>query len=268
MKSQKHQQLNKSNFIPNISKLLLIFAIFLVVFPIIAQEKEENNKNWNFTVAPYIILPNMNGDVGMSGVVMDVSANPGDIFSNLDFGAMLALETSNDKWTLMFDLLYMDLSKEGTTPLLERKVKVDMAQLGITLNGLYKVTPWAEIGLGGRVNSVSSKLNIAPSEIILPGQKVSINETWFDPLIVTRVIKRFDGDKWNIGLLADIGGFGIGSDFSWQLNPFAGYLFSNLFELNASWRWLGMNYKTGSGTDAFLYDMVISGPQLGLLFHF
>lgn len=251
----------------NIKKLLIIVCM-LFILPSIAQEQEENEKNWNFTAAPYILFPNMNGDVGMRGVNVDVSANPGDIFSNLDFGAMLALEASNDKWTILFDLLYMDLSKEGTTPLLERKVRVDMDQLGITFNGLYKVTPWAEVGIGGRINSINSKFHIASGEIILSGQDFSTDQTWFDPLIVARIIKRFDGNKWNLGLLADMGGFGIGSDFSWQLNPFAGYRFSNLFELNASWRWLGMNYKTGSGTDAFLYDMVISGPQLGLLFHF
>lgn len=254
-------------------KTLLIITLLCIPSLGFAQEEikgntKENEKKWNFTVAPYILFPNMNGDVAIANIPIDVSANTSDIFSNLDFGAMLALEASNDKWTIMFDLLYMDLSKEGTTPLLERKVRVDMDQLGITFNGLYKVTPWAEVGIGGRVNSINSKFNIDAGEIILPGQDFSTDQTWFDPLIVARVIKRFDGNKWNLGLLADIGGFSVGSVFSWQLNPFAGYRFSNLLELNASWRWLGMNYKTGSGTDAFLYDMIISGPQLGLLFHF
>lgn len=249
-------------------KVVLIIVLFVYAFPTIAQENQINKNSWNFTVAPYMLFPNMNGDVGIGGITMDVSANPGDIFSNLDFGAMLYFEASNDKFAIIFDLLYMDLGKDGTTPLLERKVNVNMDQLGITLNGLYRITPWAEVGIGGRFNSIGSKFNIDSGDIILPGQDLSMDQTWFDPLIVTRFMKQFNNKKWRVGVLADIGGFGLGSDFSWQLNPFAGYRFSKLFEIDAAWRWLGMNYKTGSGTNAFLYDMVISGPEIGLLFHF
>ena len=95
-----------------------------------------------------------------------------------------------------------------------------------------------------------------------------MTQTWFDPLLVARVMTRFDGSQWRLGMLADIGGFGIGSDLAWQINPFVGYQFSKLFEIDLAYRWLSMDYETGSGTDQFEYDMVISGPEIGLLFHF
>jgi len=246
----------------------LAILIFSFILPVIGQKKEDNDKEWNFTVAPYIILPNMNGDIGMGGIEVDVSANPGDIFSNLDFGAMLYFEASTDKFAFTFDLLYMDLGKDGTTPILERDVRVDVDQLAITISGLYRIAPWAEIGIGGRINSLGSQFKIAPGEIVLPGQKLSMDETWLDPLIVTRAMTRFNNSNWRLGLLASVGGFGLGSDFTWEVNPFGGYQFSDLFEISAAYRWLGMNYETGSGSNRFLYDMVISGPQLGLLFHF
>ena len=74
--------------------------------------------------------------------------------------------------------------------------------------------------------------------------------------------------NWKLGIRGDVGGFGMGSDITWQVFPFVGYRFSKLFEISGGYRALGMDYKTGSGTDAFLYDMVIFGPQLGLVFHF
>ena len=62
--------------------------------------------------------------------------------------------------------------------------------------------------------------------------------------------------------------FGVGSDLAWQVNPFVGYQFSKLFEIDVAYRWLGMKYENGSGTEYFLYDMVISGAEIGFMFHF
>ena len=63
-------------------------------------------------------------------------------------------------------------------------------------------------------------------------------------------------------------GLGIGSDFTWQAKPYVGYRFSRLFEMTAAYRWIGIDYETGSGRDNFKYDMTISGPEVGFLFHF
>jgi hypothetical protein len=75
-------------------------------------------------------------------------------------------------------------------------------------------------------------------------------------------------NRWRLRISGNIGGFGIGSDLAWQVYPFVGYRFSRLFELSAAYRWLGMDYETGSGTDMFRYDMVTFGPEIGFVFHF
>ena len=36
---------------------------------------------------------------------------------------------------------------------------------------------------------------------------------------------------WRLGILGDVGGFGIGSDLAWQINPFVGYQFQNYLKL-------------------------------------
>lgn len=247
---------------------LLIISLFLYVMPSMAQDQPEKEKKWKFVVAPYVMFPYMSGDVAIGQIPIDVNVNPGDIVSNLDFGAMLYFEASNDKWAIIFDGLYMKLGQEGTTPMLSRKVELDVDQLALTVSGMYRLASWVEVGVGGRFNSIGYSLKIAPGEIVLPGQDLSNDQTWFDPLIVARFMTRFNDSKWRLSVFGDIGGFGIGSDFAWQVNPYAGYQFSKLFELGVAYRWLGMNYDTGSGSDYFLYDLVISGPEIGFLFHF
>ncbi len=252
---------------------ILIGFLFISVNPTMAQNQDDEKvKKWNFVAAPYLLLPSMQGNVAINDIAIEVDASPGDIFNVLEGGFMLFFEASNSKWAVNMDILYMKLGEAGTTPILGRAADLEIKQLGLTFNGLYRVAPWAEIGIGGRFNSIKQSAEIAgigntPGDM-LPGMEVSIEQTWFDPLLVARVMTRFDGSQWRLGMLADIGGFGIGSDLAWQINPFVGYQFSKLFEIDLAYRWLSMDYESGADTDYFLYDMVISGPEIGFLFHF
>ena len=272
MNNDKHKLENQGN---RYYQTAIIVLMILIALPSMAQEDAKKEKQWNFTAAPYLLMPYMNGNVGLGPAMVNVDANPGEIFDNLDFGLMLYFEASSDKWVANFDMLYMNLGGNGETPILSRDAGVDIKQLGLTFNGLYRVTEWASVGVGFRVNSIKLGLKVAavpgpgPSEEdLFPAIDVSITQTWVDPLITARVMTRFNDSNWRLGMIADIGGFGIGSNFAWQVNPFVAYKFSKLFELDLAYRWLSMDYETGSGADYFLYDMVISGPELGLLFHF
>ena len=104
-----------------------------------------------------------------------------------------------------------------------------MKQLAVDLRALRQVAPWAEIGIGGRLNVIEGGLFVAPGEAILPGIDVSQSKTWFDPLFIARLTAPLES-QWHLALLADFGGFGIGSEYAWQVYPFVGYRFSKLFE--------------------------------------
>ncbi len=102
---------------------------------------------------------------------------------------------------------------------------------------------------------------------VLPEIDISSKHTWFDAVIVARLMAPIE-NRWRLGVRGDMGGFGIGSSFAWQVLPFAGFRFGSLFELVLAYRALGMDYETGSGADLFAYDVVTFGPEIGLLFHF
>ena len=250
---------------------IVILSIVLLVFSTLrlsAQEEVSKEKKWSFIAAPYLLLPTMSGEITVKGLPADASASTNDIFSNLDIGGMLYFEANNGKWAVIMDGYYVDLGAEGETPLLSRKAIIDMKQLAVALGGLYRLNAWAEVGIGFRVNSISSTLTIAPGEYILPGSKLSMDETWVDPLITARIMTQLNDGRWRLGLTADFGGFGIGSKYAYQINPFVGYEIAKWFEIDVAYRLDGKKYEKGSGTDLFVYDVLLHGPSLGFVFKF
>lgn len=247
---------------------------------LIAQESNTNEptkNNWTFLVEPYILFPNMNGTVGLGELPnAEVDANTNNIFNNLKMGFMLNAEASNDKWTVGSDVLYMSLGEEKK---LSRELingeeltvsgEITAKQTGWELMGLRRVTPWLELGLGGLINSINTEVKLTTPEIggETTTRRKSITETWLDPMIIAR-IKSKAGEKFVYQFRGEFGGFGIGSDFAWQIQAYAGYKFSKLFEVTGGYRVIGLDFKSGSGKDRFLYDVDTSGPMIRFGFRF
>ena len=77
----------------------------------LAQERADASPaslgdRWEFLLAPYVLFPYMSGTTTIRGIEAEVSANPGDIFSRLQFGAMLYLEARNSVWAVALDGLH------------------------------------------------------------------------------------------------------------------------------------------------------------------
>jgi hypothetical protein len=66
----------------------------------------------------------------------------------------------------------------------------------------------------------------------------------------------------------EIGGFGAGSDFTWQLFPRVGFRLTEKASREFGWRWLDLDYADGDGTEQFGYDVLTQGPAGGFAFRF
>ena len=64
----------------------------------------------------------------------------------------------------------------------------------------------------------------------------------------------------------DIGGFGVGSDFTWNAITFIDYRLWKHVSILGGYRALYQNYKNGSGIDEFKFDVTMHGPILALNF--
>ena len=236
------------------------------------ESPPEKEKTWQFTIAPYVIFPFMNGSITLANQTVDVNLKTGDILKRLNWALMLYFEATHPKFAIATDLLYMNLGQGGQLPASGRSADLKMQQLAAEVVFLGRIVKWFELGAGGRVNFVQAGLT-APAGMVLPGVDLDFRRTWFDPLIAVRFSVPFKNDHWRLGLRADVGGFTLGSTYAWQVYPYGGYNFDGIngkrvFELGVAFRAIGMKYETGSGLNRFVYDMIIWGPQLGFLFHF
>lgn len=69
-------------------------------------------------------------------------------------------------------------------------------------------------------------------------------------------------------VLADIGGFGVGSELSWSVNVDVQWCLSRHFALSLGYTWLSIDYDIGSGDGRYVLDLDLRGPQLGLTYNF
>lgn len=248
----------------------LVFALlFILVTSSIKSRAQENaGDKWKFFVEAYLMFPAMNGSTGVRNLPMvDVDADAGDIFSNLKVGAMLYTEGSKGTWAFSSDLIYMDLRQDVTAGALVESGELSAKQFAWELAGLKRLAPWLEVGIGGRLNSVKAGVDLVKTFGNPTAEERSLNPTWIDPIIIVRS-KGIVYEKWLLQFRGDLGGFGIGSDFAWQLQAYAGYQFSKLFQLTAGYRIISIDYDKGSGSDRFRYDINTSGPVIRLGFTF
>ena len=259
----------------------IILTILLVLFFVfsqnaIAQKASDSisgdiNPKWGFLAEPYLMFPNMKGTTGIGNLPnTEVDADPSDIFSNLQVGAMLYMEASKDKWHIATDFIYMNLKQDIEPKLIINGGYLRAKQLAFNVTGLYSVNSWLDVGIGGMLNSIKLETNISAIGEVFESENT---ETWFDPMLIARTQSEPKA-TFVYQVRADIGGFGIGSDFAYQLQFYAGYRFSKLFQLTGGYRIIGLDYEKGSqasitsGSDYFLYDMITFGPVIRLGFSF
>jgi len=211
---------------------------------------------WDVTVAPYFMGASMSGTTAVRGREVDLEMSASDIFSNLQFGAMGLVVARKGKWGLGGDAIWMAL---GTTV---RNTNVDFNQGAFAFYGLRRLGAAADLTAGMRVNTLQGQLK---SNTL--GFDVSQDKTWVDPLV--GLILHSSGEhRVHLQVYTEIGGFGLGSDFTWQVFPTVGFKFTDRFSLEVGYRWLDIDYSTGDGNELFAYDVLAQGPIGGLAFRF
>jgi hypothetical protein len=249
----------------------LFILLFCLLFENITAQDSIQEKKWNFLDEPYIMFPYMAGNVGIGeNLLLPVAAKPTDIFNHLQIAAMLYLEARTDKWAITSDLVYMNLKQDVTTDRLINSGTVNAKQMIWEAAGLYRIFPFWEVGLGGRLNylqtSVDLVINTHP-EGTTKETDGRHHKTWYDPIIITRFSADIK-DKWLFQLRADVGGFSVGSKLTWQLQGYAGYRFCKLFQLSVGYRYLSTDYSSGEEPKEFIFDVNEFGPAVRFGFNF
>lgn len=253
------------------SRYILLPLLFIACsFQISAQETTKDKK-WHFLAEPYLMFPSMNGETGIGEyLILPAEAKPSDIFSHLQMAAMLYFEARTDKWAITTDLVYMNLKQDVTPGKLLNSGKVNVKQMIWEVAGLYRIFSFWEIGVGGRLNNLQTEHDVLINTLPKGTTKEetgSYNKTWFDPIIITRLSTDIK-DKWLFQAIGDVGGFGVGSKLTWQVQGYAGYRFCKLFQLSLGYRYLSTDYSSGDEPKEFVFNMSEFGPVIRFGFNF
>ena len=251
-------------------KKLIVSLVMLGVFLsgiAVAEERTSHVEGWEFVVAPYLWLIGTDGDIALRNTKASADADFGDVWDDLEAGFTGYLEARKDKWGVYGDFSYLRLqngAKVGPV-----KVDIETSSTLVEVGVLHRVYEGfagdhpvgTDVFAGARYNGIDGEIDFAA----VPD--VTKDKSWIDP-IIGAAFSRDMSEKFVVTVSGDIGGFGIGSDFTWSFRILGGYRLSKAINLWFGYRYLDTDYDDGSGANKFEYDVAVHGPIIGASFHF
>lgn len=223
---------------------------------------EKGDDAWNFSLAPfYLWAVDIEGDAGKGERVAEVSVEFSDIFDNLEGFLTAHIEAQKGCWGGIFDIAYLDIGSTAGLPG-GGEVKVNVINTMAEIDGFYRIkrdVHFFDILAGFRYTDQETDINFRP------GPRANATENWWDPLVGGRWIWKF-GQQWSLSARGDIGGFGVGSDFTWNAVGLVTWQPWKHVAFGAGYRALDQDYTSGSGPDRYKWDVLMHGPLVGVDF--
>ena len=235
---------------------------------------------WDFRLTPYMWAIEVNSKVTIGGYTADVNTYFPDIWRNLDGALLLNFEGQKGKWGFFIDPIYMKLRGDGDLTLVRsgnpspptRDLTLTLELSLVEFGGFYQLLKcpldWKQgkgrnitldVLAGGRFWYLHADLDTTS-----PINPTRYNN-WVDPIVGVR--SKMDlTDKLSLSVEGDVGGFGVGSDFTWNAQGSFGYQFTPGFSAFVGYRALYVDYK--AGTSRARYEETIQGPTGGITFKF
>jgi hypothetical protein len=222
---------------------------------------------WRFRFAPYAWLTAIDGDIGIGPITAPVDTSFSDTLNDLDMAYMFQIEAGYGRWSLTADFVYGDFSNDiagAGQPF--SGFRYEYTQLVFTPTVGYRVIETdrysMEVTAGARVTNFDTTLT---GRFAAGGQIVrGADDTWTDPIIGIRGQAGLS-ERFFLRYIADIGGFGVGSDLVWQAFLGLGYRIGDNTSIALGYRCLGVDYTS---SDYKTLDLVNHGPLIGLEIRF
>ena len=232
-----------------------------------AVQPAATNNTWHFSTIGYIFLA---GAYGVSTPrsplpSTDVNLSPRDALRVFKFALMGAAEARKGRLIFAGDLVWAHLKGSEGLSIRNRpefrSVTLDTRSTTVTALGGYRVVETGPVIIDGLVGA---RLNIQDQALFYSGPLVqasaSLKKTWVDPIAATRIFVPLGG-KFSVSGYGDVGGFGIGSSFTWQAIGTANYQVNHRMRAGIGWRYFKVNYED---SDGFVYKVAQSGPLVTL----
>ncbi len=236
--------------------------------------QSENPAAWaesplSFRLTVYLWTASISGDVGVGRLPpAEIDVDFDEIFKNLDWfppPIMLAGEARYDRFALLSDLIYLGIESDGISrDPLPLTADAELNALILTVGGSYRVVQSNSVNLellaGARIWMLDTNLTVSGP---LATRQAGRSASWIDPIVgIAGQVKL--GAGFSIKAEGDVGGFGIGADLDWQVLGALQYQLNKLISLEAGYRYLSVDYDSGS----VLYDIALQGPIIGASIRF
>jgi opacity protein-like surface antigen len=244
----------------------LIHLTALALFPVPGLVAADTD----WLIAPYGWLPGVSVDQtfddGSGGGTGDGDA---EVLSKIDFAVMLRAEAAREHWGAMLDYIYVSLADQTTyspLPAINIGLEGDLDLEVLELGGFYRLSTesrGADLLLGLR--RIDVDLGIVLNRDGQPPRPLQIAAEIDDAFVGMRYRLPL-GERWGASLRAD---YGVG-DSDGTLNVIAGVgaRFTETFGMKLGYRYANIEFEQDLEGAQEKTDISLSGPFVGLLFHF
>jgi len=236
---------------------------------------QSDDDGWDHSLAVYLWGASITGTTVLGG---DLELDFKDILDHLEMAAMGSYMGRKGKWSIMGDVIYMDISADkqmsrvppvgGGEISVDVNSSLDMKSLIVHMGGGYNLyddgeATTTDVIAGVRYLDLSTDLllnfQINPSG---PGLEFSqsVSEDVWDAIIGFRGVISL-GDRWFMPWGGNIGAGD--SDLTWQAMVGVGFKASSWADIALTYRYLKWEFD-----DMPIDDLVIAGPLLGVIFRF
>lgn len=220
--------------------------------------------SWRTSGTLYMQFAAMDGYTVVDGRRADVNVSFSELWDHLDLAGMMAIRSEKEGYALTLNAVFTGLSSD-ITGASGAFYDVDVTQDMVELAWSWRLDERYELFVGGRYQTLSVDLSIRSPDGT--SDAAAESKSLFDPIVGARAAWPI-GQAWTLIARGDIGGFGVGSDLTWSALAAADWSISENFGLVLGYRALDTDYSKGSGEDRFNFDMLVSGPLLGLRYNF
>lgn len=251
-----------------LARLGVVASLFAAT-PAIAQEAAQSPA-WQFTVTPYLWVAAVDGTLGTPFPLepkAEFSASFADTLTGLSGVPVIgAAEARYGRFGVVGDIIHLPLEQDVTTRgVLFSSGEVRITTTGAALVGLYRVldTPAGSLDLGGGIRPwwVTTKLTLDAGRAQARSAKASAD--WVDPVISARGQVRL-AERFGLSVYGDIGGFGAGSEFTWQVLGTLDWQATDWLRVQAGYRHLAFDFQRSR----LNLDLSLSGPIIGATIRF
>jgi hypothetical protein len=243
----------------SICSVLLVLPLVAVGGPVLAQD-------WEFSAAIYGWGPDstVSLDTPVGSVTGELSL--ADAWESLDLALMGVVTAQRGQLGFILDSMVFKLSDDRATPGVlgftgaSLSSQVNITNAYVTWRVMDAPSGQLDLGAGVRFYNTQNEVTLTGG----PGPfAFDISDDWIDPVVALRYRADFT-PKWYGTVFADVGGFGAGSEFTWQGVATVGYRINDSFAIEGGYRIIESDRIEANGD----IDIRMSGPVIGARFRF